>query len=93
MSYISLRTYSYLQQLYLTPAVNSVWNSEQQSLLMPFQGKAIDVGDDARCDSPGHSTYHLVELNSKKVITVEFVQVNEVILLAFSCPFQSLGLG
>lgn len=54
MSYISLRTYYNIQQLYLNPAVNSVWDREQLSLLTAFQGKVIDVGGDARCDSPGH---------------------------------------
>ncbi|KAL9951461.1 hypothetical protein ACROYT_G044124 [Oculina patagonica] len=82
MSYISLRAYFYLQKLYLIPAVNSVWNGEQQSLLTSFQGKVLDVGGDARCDSPGHcakyGAYHLVELSSKKVLTVELVQSNEV---------------
>lgn len=68
--YISLRTYFYIQQLYLNPAVNRVWEREQLSLSTAFQGKAVDVGGDARCDSPGHcakyGTYHLVELSTKK---------------------------
>lgn len=83
MSYISLRTYYYLQKLYLIPAVNCVWTSEQQSLLTSFQGKHIDVGGDARCDSPGHcakyGTYHMLELDRNKVVTVELVQVYTVV--------------
>ena len=84
VSYMSMRTYIYIQKLYLIPAVNHVWEGEQQSLLAELHGKAVDVGGDARCDSPGHSakygTYHLVELNSNKVLTVELVQVNELYL-------------
>ena len=86
MSYISLRTYYYLQKLYLIPAVNCIWTSEQQSLLTSFQGKHIDVGGDARCDSPGHcakyGTYHMVELESNKVLTVELVQVYNVVTIS-----------
>jgi len=87
MSYISLRTYYYLQKLYLIPAVNCVWTSEQKSLLASFRGKHIDVGGDARCDSPGHcakyGTYHIVELDSNKVLTVELVQVYNVIYMKY----------
>ncbi|KAL9977615.1 hypothetical protein ACROYT_G015038 [Oculina patagonica] len=40
--------------------------------------RAIDVCGDARCNSPGHcakyGAYNLVELSSKKVLTVELVQ-------------------
>ena len=90
MSYISLRTYYYLQKLYLIPAVNCVWTSEQQSLSASFQGKHIDVGGDARCDSPGHcakyGTYHMVELDSNKVLTVELVQV-------YNVPYMKYVMG
>ena len=78
--YMSLKTYYKLQRLYLAPAVNRCWENEQHSLLKSLQGRSINVGGDARCDSPGHSakygTYHLVELNLNKVLAVELVQVN-----------------
>ena len=79
--YMSLKTYYKLQRLYLAPAVNRCWENEQVSLLKSLESKSIDVGGDARCDSPGHSakygTYHLVELNLNKVLAVELVQVNK----------------
>ena len=77
--YMSLKTYYKIQRVYLAPAVKRCWENEQLSLLTSLQGKAIDLGGDARCDSPGHSakygTYHLVELNLNKVLAVVLGQV------------------
>ena len=77
--YMSLKTYYKIQRVYLAPVVNRCWENEQLFLLTSLKGKAIDLGGDARCDSPGHSakygTYHLVELNLNKVLAVELVQV------------------
>ena len=53
---------------------------EQLSLLQSLQGKAIALGGDGRCDSPGYSAkygaYNLVELDLNKVLVVELVQVS-----------------
>ena len=77
--YMSLKTYYKIQRVYLAPVVNRCWENEQLFLLTSLKGKAIDLGGDARCDSPGHSakygTYHLVELNLNKVLAVELLQV------------------
>ncbi|KAK2555213.1 hypothetical protein P5673_023192 [Acropora cervicornis] len=73
------KTYCKIQRVYLAPVVSRCWENEQLFLLTSLKGKAIDLGGDARCDSPGHSakygTYHLVELNLNKVLAVELVQV------------------
>ena len=80
VQYMSLRTYYKIQRVYLAPAVNRCWENEQLSLLQSLQGKAIALGGDGRCDSPGHSAkygaYHLVELDLNKVLVVELVQVS-----------------
>ena len=77
--YMSLKTYYKIKRVHFAPAVNRCWGNEQRFLLTSLQAKAIDLGRDARCDSPGHSakygTYHLVELNLNKVLAVELVQV------------------
>lgn len=79
--YMSLKTYCKLQRLNLAPAVNRCGENEQLCLLKSLQGKSINVGGNARCDSPGHSakygTYHSVELTLNKVLAVELVQVNK----------------
>jgi len=65
--------------LYLIPVVNQTWCEEQQTILTSLEGTTVDIGGDARCDSPGHNAkygvYHMVELNINKVISLELVQV------------------
>ena len=73
------RTYSNLQYSYLVPAVLRTWDTNQADLITDLQGKALAVGGDARCDSPGHSakygSYSLMTLDDTKVLHVELVQV------------------
>ena len=75
---ISIRTYNLMQRCYLVPAVNSIWRTEQLVHLRAVT-TAVKLGGDGRCDSPGHSakygTYTLMDLDQKRVLDLQLVQV------------------
>ena len=80
---MSIRTYFNLQRSYAVPAINHLWNKTQTKHfeMLRNSGEEVDIGGDARCDSPGHSakyaTYSIMDLNSKKVLHSELIQCNE----------------
>lgn len=80
----SYRTYFSLQQLYLVPAVQKVWQKNQQEMFdsLRERGLPVKLGGDARCCSPGHTakfgSYSLMNLDTSKVLDVQLVQSNEV---------------
>ncbi len=81
----SLRTYLRHQKTYLLPTILHCWKSEQKLLLeeiLSRDNKSVQLGGDARCDSPGSSakfgTYTMMDLETGKVIDIKIVQSNEV---------------
>ena len=73
-----LRTYHNIQGSFLLPAISSVWEQEQQSILEAVDGP-LKLGGDARCCSPGltakYGGYTIMDLETSKVIDVELLQV------------------
>ena len=73
-----LRTYYNIQGSFLLPAITSVWEEEQQTMLEAVDGH-MKLGGDARCCSPGHTakygSYTVMDLETSKVIDVQLVQV------------------
>ncbi|XP_064630993.1 uncharacterized protein LOC135489531 [Lineus longissimus] len=72
------------QRQYLCPAVEAVWTAEQGEVLNAVKGQdtPLVVGGDGRSDTPGHSakygSYSLMNLDSKKIVSMELVQSTEV---------------
>ena len=83
---IKERTYNLIQKAYLVPSILSFWENEQKSLIEKCKDQICAIGGDARMDSPGYSakygTYSLMDLDMKKIIEIQTVQVN---LLVFKC--------
>ena len=75
------RTFYYHQRRYLEPAVMSVWEEKQSTLLTQCRatGVPLVIGGDGRADSPGHSakygSYGILDLTTNKVISMQLVQV------------------
>lgn len=78
---ITAKTFFRHQNLFLQPAVTSVWERHQNTLLTGIKesrGKLVLAGD-GRADSPGHSakygSYTVIELTCNKVVDFRLVQV------------------
>ena len=78
---ISKKTFFRHQKQILQPAVNSVWQHSQASLL-DFMKECIHslvLSGDGRADSPGHSAKYgscaVLEMSCNKVIQFSLVQV------------------
>ena len=75
------RTFYYHQRRYLEPAVVSVWEVKQSTLLTQCRstGAPLTIGGDGRADSPGHSakygSYGIIDLATNKIIDMQLVQV------------------
>ena len=75
------RTFYYHQRRYLEPAVMSVWEEKQSTLLAQCRatGVPLIIGGDGRADSPGHSAKYgscgILDLTTNKVINMQLVQV------------------
>uniref|UniRef100_A0A096M640 Uncharacterized LOC103145668 n=1 Tax=Poecilia formosa TaxID=48698 RepID=A0A096M640_POEFO len=78
----SLKTFFSLQRSYLIPAIQRVWNTKQQAMIMKKKGTPLRLGGDARCCSSGHTTkygsYSLMDMNTGAVLTTHLVECNEV---------------
>lgn len=78
---ITLRTFFRHQKRYLQPAVSTIWEREQLSLLSSLkeQKKQLALSGDGRADSPGHSakfgSYTVVDMRCNKVVDYRLVQV------------------
>ncbi|KAG0434625.1 hypothetical protein HPB47_018980 [Ixodes persulcatus] len=70
------------QRLYLWPAVQEVWKSEQDLMIQAAQGEKLCLAGDGRADSPGHSadfgTYTLMDVTRNRVFHIELVKSTEV---------------
>ena len=75
---IKERTFFDHQKKYLEPAIITVWNSEQSTLLSKCKSP-LSIGGDGRADSPGHTakygSYGIIDLHTNKVLHIELVQV------------------
>ena len=75
------RTFYYHQRRYLEPAVVSVWEVKQSTLLTQCRatGAPLTIDGDGRADSPGHSakygSYGIIDLATNKIINMQLVQV------------------
>ena len=76
---ISERTYNRIQTLYLIPSVNDEWHFLQKSTIEKYGKEIKTIGGDARMDSPGYTakygSYSLMDLDTKKIISVQTLQV------------------
>ena len=82
LSFFSEKTFYNIQDRYLFPVINEVWEGEQRSLFAALSGKELWLSGDGRCDSPGHSakygTYTMIDQHSDKIVDFQIVQVTEV---------------
>ena len=79
---ITLTTFFRHQRMYLQPAISSIWENQQVSLISSFKGqkKKLALSGDGRADSPGHSakygSYTVLEMTCNKVVDYRLVQVS-----------------
>ncbi|KAG0444130.1 hypothetical protein HPB47_014140 [Ixodes persulcatus] len=70
------------QRIYLWPAVQEVWISEQDLMIQAAQGEKLCLAGDGRADSPGHSadfgTYTLMDVTRNRVFHIELVKIDAV---------------
>ena len=76
------------QKAFLHPAISSIWETEQETLINQLNDKkeALILGGDGRADSPGHSakygSYSVIDLKQSKVFDIKLVQVLLVFLFS-----------
>ncbi|CAN7999187.1 unnamed protein product [Ixodes pacificus] len=79
---ISMKTYTNYQRAILIPAVEQVWEEEQEKLLGELRDQPLDLAGDGRCDSPGYGakylTYSLHAPHVNKIVHFEQVQCEAV---------------
>ena len=79
---ISERTFNRIQRYYLVPSVFEHWEEERTQLIQDNVADIKVLGGDARMDSPGftakYGTYSLMDLSSKKIISVQTIQVCQI---------------
>ena len=73
------RTYFRLQQFYLIPSIQELYNLKQNVLLSRLKN-SIQVAGNGRCCSPGHTakygSYSFLEMDTGKIIHTELVQAS-----------------
>ena len=78
---ITRKTFFRHQKAFLQPAINCIWEKEQEALINQLQVKkqGLVLGGDGRADSPGHSakygSYSVVDVKQNKVVDLKLVQV------------------
>lgn len=55
MPTVSASIFNRIQSGYVVPAALFTWDFHQAELLNQYEGRALTLGGDARCDSPGFS--------------------------------------
>ena len=82
LNFLSEKTFYNIQDLYLFPVINEVWEGEQRAVFSDLKDKELWLSGDGRCDSPGHSakygTYTMLDQKSDKIVDFHIVQVSEV---------------
>ena len=78
---ISRMTFYRHQKAFLQPAINYIWDREQDNLInrLLAQKQGLVQGGDGRAESPGHSakygSYSVIDLKQNKVVDFKLVQV------------------
>ena len=82
LCFFSEKTFYNIQDSYLFPVVNEVWEGEQNSVFNELNNRELWLSGDGRCDSPGHNakygTYTMIDQSSNKIVDFHIVQVSEV---------------
>ena len=82
LCFFSEKTFCSIQDSYLFPVINEVWEKEQDTVFNDLEGKDLWLSGDGRCDSPGHNakygTYTMIDQNTDKIVDFKVVQVSEV---------------
>ena len=82
LNFLSEKTFYNIQDLYLFPVINEVWEGEQRAVFSDLKDKELWLSFDGRCDSPGHSakygTYTMLDQKSDKIVDFHTIQVSEV---------------
>lgn len=79
---ISESTIQNYAKKFIQPIVYSIWQQERRAILQQVQnsGGVLVLAGDGRADTPGHcakyGTYTLLDLNVKKIIEIQLVQVH-----------------
>ena len=82
LCFFSEKTFYNIQDSYLFPVINEIWEGEQNSVFNDLKDKELWLSGDGRCDSPGHNakygTYTMIDQHSNKIVDFHIVQVSEV---------------
>ena len=82
LCFFSEKTFCTIQDSYLFPVINEVWEQEQHTVFNDLKGKDLWLSGDGRCDSPGHSakygSYIMIDQITDKIVDFQIVQVSEV---------------
>ena len=78
---ITARTFYVHQQLFLQPAVNTLWKAKQSAYIEEVKqdSSPLVIGGDGRADSPGYcakyGSYTAMDMNRHLVTSIKLVQV------------------
>ena len=79
---MSEKNFCNIQDLYLFPVINALWEGEQRAVFSDLKDKELWLSGDGRCDSPGHSakygTCTMLDQKSVKIVDFYIVQVSKV---------------
>jgi len=80
--FFSEKTFCNIQDSYLFPVINEVWEGEQNSVFNELKDTELWLSGDGRYDSPGHNakygTYTMIDQSSDKIVDFQIVHVGEV---------------
>ena len=88
MQVVSVRTHYSHMRNYLQPTIYKLWKMRQSQMLQSYRdtGGHLILGGDMRADSPGHcakyGSYTMMELNAKKIVDIQLIQVTSINLIA-----------
>ena len=81
LQFISQTTFDNIQRSFLIPVIAKSWEKERENMLALTHGNSLKLCGDGRCDSPGYSakycSYTLMDMESKRVVDFNLVQVSE----------------
>jgi len=82
MPILSESEFYHIQKTYLFPTVNDYWTMHQTAILSVLSPDNLQLGGDARSDSPGYSatytSYSLMDLKTSLILDQQLVKVSEV---------------
>jgi hypothetical protein len=97
LSFLSKSSYHRFQRLYLIPEINDWWSQMREEILGEFAGKAIVIGGDGQCDSPGFNAknicYFRVEVNTNYIIGIEILDKRHVGLISTNMENEAVKRG